>query len=105
MVVPSPSCPTELLPQHATVPSAFTAHECELPSASPRTPDRPDTAVGIKRSSVVPSPSWPYVFLPQHDTVSSFFSAQACPTPSAIMETPERPGTSVGVQRSMPVVP
>ena len=68
-VVPSPTWPSPLLPQHlrAPLPAVTYAHvRSNFPSAS--SPTAPPTAivVGVVRWIVVPSPTWPRLFLPQH---------------------------------------
>ncbi len=57
VVVPSPSCPESLEPQHTTAPVSFKAHECVAPTATSTTPDSPLTAVGVDVELVVPFPS------------------------------------------------
>src|SRR5262245_8392011 len=60
VVVPSPSWPAELLPQHFTPPVVVSAHVCDprLPLVSAVTPlASPVTSVAVKRAVVVPSPS------------------------------------------------
>ncbi len=67
VVVPSPSCPLLLLPQHrnAEFVSIFT-QVCRSPHAIFSTSDSTAlaevrTAVGVSLFVVVPSPSWPYL--------------------------------------------
>ena len=57
VVVPSPTCPLSLRPQHCTVPSAMRAQECPLPTAICVALLTPATATGCPRLTVVPSPS------------------------------------------------
>ena len=68
IVLPSPSCPLPFLPQHITLPSVSTTHECSCPAAMLVALVMPETSTGAVRSMVVPSPSWPPPFLPQHFT-------------------------------------
>ena len=71
VVVPSPSWPLPLLPQHFIVPSVSRAHEWEPPRAMLVVVVMPDTSTGVVLSVVVLSPSWPMLFLPQHFIVPS----------------------------------
>jgi hypothetical protein len=58
VVVPSPSAPLPLLPQHFIVPSASTAHEWEAPRAMLVAVVMPATSTGMVRGAVVvPLPS------------------------------------------------
>ena len=57
VVVPSPSCPFRLLPQHLTVPSVRTAHVAPLPATIATAPVSPLTATGVAPDAPVPSPS------------------------------------------------
>ena len=100
MVVPSPSRPLPLLPQHFTVPSVSRAHEWE-PASPPAMLVgfvMPDTSTGVVRSVVVPSPSWPWLFLPQHFTVPSVSRANECQRPRAMLVAVVMPDTSTGVE-------
>jgi hypothetical protein len=58
VVVPSPSCPKALAPQHTIPPPLVTAQVWNTPVATAVTPlDRPLNATGVNRFAVVPSPS------------------------------------------------
>ena len=59
VVVPSPSWPRSLKPQHETVPSARSAHVWIVPAVIATTLARPAMLTGVDRSVVVWSPSWP----------------------------------------------
>lgn len=48
-VVPSPTAPEELLPQHTTSPFARRAHACRPPASTSATSDSPRTRVGTSR--------------------------------------------------------
>lgn len=100
LVVPSPSRPYSLWPQHFTVPAFVRAHVCSRPAEIAETPvESPKAATGVERSVVVPSPSCPYWLLPQHFTPPLLMSAQVCVPPVAIAETPlESPETPMGVE-------
>ena len=101
VVVPSPSWPCELLPQHVTPPEVVTAQVCVPPAEMAMTPVRgrqgpgaaPDgKAFGLERAAVwlegwqtptgavrlvaVPSPTWPSSFHPQHLTLPAAVRAQ-----------------------------
>src|SRR5438876_780697 len=68
VLVPSPSWPDPLAPQHFTTPVTSTAQVWEAPAAIAVTPPRSGTVVGTSRFVVVPSPSCPEVLSPQHFT-------------------------------------
>lgn len=58
--VPSPSCPSELLPQHFTPPPFKRAHEWSSPAKIAATPlVSPTASTGVVLLVVVPSPSCP----------------------------------------------
>src|SRR3989442_6966540 len=66
VVVPSPSCPNELAPQHATPPLTPTAHVWKPPALTAwSAPKAVDTWTGVALLVVVPLPSWPWKSLPQ----------------------------------------
>ncbi len=66
VVVPSPSHPALLYPQHLTAPVTSSAHECALPVVMAVTPSvSPLTCVGVFRLVVVLSPTCPRLFRPQ----------------------------------------
>src|SRR5580704_4980799 len=73
VVVPLPSWPSLLRPQHSTVPPESSA-QAESIAVGPL---RPETATGVEELVVVPLPSWPSPFSPQHSTVPPESSAQA----------------------------
>ena len=67
VVVPSPSCPEPLSPQHRTAPPLVTAHVCQPWALTATAPlARPLTGTGVRRFVVVPSPSCPTSLSPQH---------------------------------------
>ena len=68
MVVPLPSWPSLLRPQHLAV-SMVVAQVWEVPAVMAVTPVSPATAVGTVRWVVVPSPSGPETFQPQNVAV------------------------------------
>ena len=66
-VVPSPSWPAQLDPQHHAFPvPTSTPHVWDDPATSVAHVRPPLTATGVVRSTVVPSPSWPPPLFPQH---------------------------------------
>src|SRR5947207_1218825 len=70
IVVPSPSCPSELSPQQSTVPPPRSAHVCFAPHATWSAPDTAATVTGAGgEGTTVPPPSCPFAFQPQHVTV------------------------------------
>src|SRR5262245_96509 len=85
-VVPSPSWPHWLLPQHQRVPSIFRAQLRRVPSeisATALPSALAPACTGVVFEVKVPSPSWPESFAPQHHRVPSVLRAQLCPSPSA----------------------
>src|SRR5581483_3979247 len=84
VVVPSPSWPLKLMPQHLTPPAVVSAQVNSLPAMIWVTPlDRPTTSTGVVRGvALVPSPSWPVRFSPQHLTPPALVSAQLCSPPA-----------------------
>src|SRR6188768_1416095 len=105
-VVPSPTWPNSLPPQHSTAPSVRSAQLWRWPRASAvAPPERPCTSTGVSRRCVVPSPSWPYWLSPQHLTPPPRRTAQLWLSPPATAMTPlARPDTAPGLHRSW-VVP
>src|SRR4051812_22341465 len=69
VVVPSPSWPWLLSPQHFAVPPDSNAHVEDCPTAMAVAFVRLDTATGVHDGVVVPSPSWPRPLKPQHFAV------------------------------------
>src|SRR5436190_19235316 len=70
VVVPSPSWPALLAPQHLTVPDCSTAQVCARPAATRVTPlARPVTSTGTALNAPADgAPSWPRLLSPQHLT-------------------------------------
>ena len=86
MVVPSPTCPKVLFPQHTLLPSSRIEQECSAPT-SIDIAVRPGGSEAYLREaddSVVPSPNWPMWFLPQQATLPLSRIAQVCKSPGAI---------------------
>ncbi len=78
VVVPSPSSPEKLSPQHFMLPPDRRAHEWRSPVATAVAVVIPSAATGVAESEVVPSPSWPLQFQPQQRTVPSLRTTQEC---------------------------
>src|SRR5436305_1749274 len=85
VVVPLPSCPEPLAPQHLAVPSASNAQEWLPPAAIATALVRPVTTAGVVLQAAplqvcgpvkVPLPNWPKALAPQHLTVPSASNAQ-----------------------------
>src|SRR3989304_8907950 len=86
-VVPSPSWPKVLNPQHLTPPALVTAQVCadpDPPSTAATLLASPATNAGVPRLRVVPSPSCPLKLYPQHSTPPLPVSKQVCRHPVAI---------------------
>jgi hypothetical protein len=90
VVVPSPTAPVELAPQHHSVPSLFRAHVCAQPATIPVLfvpAALTSTGDGFGAGAVVPSPSWPESLRPQHHSVPSPLRAQVYDSPVATSTT------------------
>src|SRR5262245_18487421 len=67
VVLPLPSWPTVLEPQHSTPPPVVSAQVWLPPAATAATaPERPVTATGTVVARVLPLPSWPLPPRSQH---------------------------------------
>jgi hypothetical protein len=97
MVVPSPSWPRLLSPQHSTAPLARTAQVWLAPAVTDTASSMPNTATGRVRWLVLASPSWPRALSPQHTTAPERRTAQVCVEPTATCVASSRPATSVGI--------
>ena len=69
-MVPLPSCPNELSPQHHNVPDVRRAQVWRTPAATWLQSVADPTCAGDPLSMVEPSPSWPDEFWPQHHNVN-----------------------------------
>src|SRR3990172_3731563 len=111
-VVPSPSSPWPLLPQHLTPPALVRAQVWAPPAAMVATPlARPETSPGVVLHEytrlftvhvcgpeLVPLPSWPKPLPPQHLTLPIVVRAQVWMPPAAMAAMPLlRPEASTGV--------
>src|SRR6185312_7082045 len=98
VVVPSPSSPWLLSPQHLTAPAAVTTHTCIPPTEMETAPrERPTTSTGRALSTVDPSPSWPARLSPQHLTAPALVTAHVLKKPADTPTTSEdKPTTSTG---------
>src|SRR5262245_55934360 len=83
VLVPSPSCPDTLLPQHHKVPSDLRAHvNCAPVAISATSEPSAITCTGDGAVVVVPSPTAPALLPPQHQSVPSVLRAHVCPGPA-----------------------
>ena len=101
VVLPSPSWPDPLAPQHLTPPESVSTHVSLPPEAMATTPlARPVTSTGVRLSMVVaPVPSAPLAFEPQHWTPPAAVIAHVCASPAATEVTPlASPVTATGVR-------
>src|SRR5438094_10599196 len=81
LVVPSPSSPSWLYPQHLTPPALVSAQVWEPPAAAMAVTPlvRPDTGrIGTGGSIPVPSPCWPQPSAHQHSTPPPLVTAPPC---------------------------
>ena len=77
VLVSSPSCPEELLPQHLTAPDSVRAQVWSVPALIAFTPlPRPLTSTGTELFVLVSSPSCPEELAPQHLTAPGSVRAQ-----------------------------
>ena len=83
-----PSWPFVLLPKAQTVPSDFTAYECESPAARCTTPESPGTLTAKAWLTRELIPSWPALFAPQAHTSPVLLNASEWAPPETRFETP-----------------
>src|SRR5215204_489876 len=83
-VVPSPSCPAELSPQHIALRLSTSPQVKFHPTSKLRKRCPPITGTGDDRSVTPPSPSWPCASEPQHHAAPSVSTPQVCAAPAAI---------------------
>src|SRR6478609_3012357 len=76
VVVPLPSCPRWLRPQHLTAPPATNAHVWNWPASMAVAPLIPVTVTGTDELVLLPLPSCPYSLEPQHLTAPPATIAQ-----------------------------
>ena len=75
-IVPSPTCPYVLSPQHFRSPLVSNAHVFRIPVVRASTVDgKFCTVTGTDESLLLPVPSWPPKFQPQHCTAPETSSA------------------------------
>lgn len=96
VVVPFPSSPSSLLPQHSTVPLTM-AQVLMSVAAIAVAPLTLDTVTGTDEFTSVPLPSSPSKFPPQHATVPLVMRAQQWDKPQLTSVTPVKPETAPGV--------
>jgi hypothetical protein len=102
-VLPSPSWPASLLPQHTSPPSVSRAQLCSSPVTITAAVVTPTTRTGWRLSLIEPSPSWPALLRPQHDAAPSAI-AQLWLLPATIASIPDSPMTWFGLSRSTAVL-
>ena len=95
-VVPSPSWPALLAPQHQPLPSLRTAHTCCAPAATATGSGIDGTRTGRGDDVPFPSPSSPAAPSPQHQSPSARVAAQVCCRPTAALVTAVSPATLIG---------
>ena len=109
-MVPLPSWPDPLYPQHRTPPEVRVAQVCAKPLEMAVAVEIPDTMTGTLESVAEdPLPSAPQALLPQQRTDWSVRAAQVWPPPAETAAAPVRPvtvaGTSVSVVVPLPNCP
>lgn len=95
VVVPLPSCPLELSPQHSTVPEVEIAQVLDPPAVT-KLAVIPESLTGVVLVVVVPSPNFPDELTPQHHTSSFCFVIHVWAVPTEIERAVESPGTVNG---------
>src|SRR5450631_1759606 len=103
VVLPSPSWPTLLYPQHSTLPPETRAQAWAPPTVIAVAVVIPETITGVVMHRhpvviVVPLPSWPSLSDPQHITVPPESRPQTWPIPAATIVVPEMPETATGLE-------
>jgi len=106
-VVPSPSCPNELTPEHKTnapvvIEPVARPQVNWLPSVSDCHVSPPLTATGEARFTLVPSPSCPLVFRPQQYATPPDVSPQLWSVPTRTEANTTPPATATGVPFPVP---
>ena len=94
IIVPSPTYPNMLLPQHFTAPSIMRAQDVSPTSDISTTLFKLNTSVGVSVEGAIPIPNWPNRLLPQHLTLPLLSKAQACSPP---IETVTMPLSKLGI--------
>jgi hypothetical protein len=105
VVVPIPSSPILLSPQHCTVPPDNSAQPAISPTQTAVAPASPLTATGVAGLFVVPLPSSPAELSPQHCTVPPDSNAQAESSPTETAVASVIPLTAAGVHELDPFPP
>ena len=98
-VVPSPSWPESLAPQHHTSPTLVSAHVCVPPVDTEVTgASMPTTASGLVFAQLtIPNPNCPEPFDPQHATFPSAPTRHAWSPPTSIVTGTRTTGPGEGV--------
>src|SRR5262247_3635237 len=94
-VVPLPSWPLSLSPQHQATPSVRSPQVCRAPATIDWNACPPVTATGVDELAVRPLPSWPFRFAPQHIAAPSA-SAQVWLFPAVKSVALDTPLTRIG---------
>ena len=100
-LVPLPSWPYALWPQHVMVPFWRSAQECKWPAVMDVASVMPSTSTGTEEPVFVLLPSWPYVLWPQHVVVPFWRSAQECASPAVMAVASVMPSTLTGTEESV----
>src|SRR5580765_3377246 len=95
-LVPVPSWPNLLDPQHQATPDASTAQVCSQPALIWVNVWPPRTATGTLRPTLVPSPSWPNVFRPQQYASPTVVRPHVCAQPVSTTRKRSPPETATG---------
>jgi len=83
VIVPSPTSPPELLPQHHALPSLASPQVCVMPTAIEVHFNVVITGVGRSAAAFPPVPSSPAMFEPKHEAVPSPVSVHTWVVPTA----------------------
>ena len=96
-VLPVPSSPSQLEPQHFTPPLLINTQVWFAPAAIDTTPLlSPVTLCGVYALVVPPFPKWPFPLYPQHFAPPPLVTTHVCSKPAAIATTLLSPVTFCG---------
>src|SRR5262245_41377115 len=90
VIVPSPTWPRSLRPQHHTLLAVNRMQVTSFPAVTARVPAKLlTTFTGVRRCMTVPSPDCPDAFAPQHETTLFVRTAHVCWLPAPTSSTSE----------------
>jgi hypothetical protein len=108
LVLPLPSAPLVLSPQHLTVPAVSSAQVWNCPPTTAAAPLAELIVVantGVVELVVLPLPSWPFVLSPQQLTAPVVETPQEWARPAEMSTSVARPLTGTGLGVLAPLLP